>query len=150
MHLSSLVREVESYTRQRLPQYIEELRELCAIDSDSYNKAGLDEMALVVAERMRGIGMHTDIIRRRQWGNDLLGVLPGNGHGNILLLGHIVTVYPPGTAAERPLRVEGNAAYGPGVCDMTGCILAAIYANEALQAAGFHEYCYFFFNVLAY
>jgi glutamate carboxypeptidase len=140
MVLSSLVREVESYTRQRLPQYIEELRELCAIDSDSYNKAGLDEMALVLAERMRGIGMHSDIARRRQWGNDLLGVLRGSGHANILLLGHIDTVYPPGTAAERPLRVEGNVAYGPGVCDMKGCILAAIYAVEAMQAVGFREY----------
>src|SRR5579863_4764038 len=77
MNLSSLVREVEKYAQQRLPQYIEELRELCAIDSDSYNKAGLDEMALCLAERMRGIGMHVDIIRRETWGNDVLGVLGG-------------------------------------------------------------------------
>jgi glutamate carboxypeptidase len=140
MDLASLVREVEKYTQQRLPQYIEELRELCAIDSDSYNKPGLDEMALCLAERLRGIGMHVDIIRRKQWGNDLFGVLSGTGHGNILLLGHIDTVYPSGTAAERPLRVEGNTVYGPGVCDMKGCILAAIYGIEALQAAGFRDY----------
>src|ERR1700726_2857237 len=140
MDLPSLVREVEKYTQQRLPQYIEELRELCAIDSDSYNKVGLDEMALVLAERMRGIGMHVDIIRRENWGNDLLGVLRGTGQGNVLLLGHIDTVYPAGTAAARPLQVEGNTAYGPGVCDMKGCILAAIYAVEALQEAGFRDY----------
>jgi glutamate carboxypeptidase len=140
MDVPSLVREVEKYTQQRLPQYIEELRELCAIDSDSYNKAGLDEIALALAERLRGIGMHVDIIRREKWGNDLFGVLRGTGHGNVLLLGHIDTVYPVGTAAARPLRVEGNTAYGPGVCDMKGCILAAIYAVEALQAAGFRDY----------
>ena len=140
MELQSLVREVEQYTQQRLPQYIEELRELCAIDSDSYNKAGLDEMALCLAERMRGIGMHIDIIRREKWGNDLLGVLRGTGRGNVLLLGHTDTVYPVGTAAARPLRVEGNTVYGPGVCDMKGCILAAIYAIEAMQAAGFRDY----------
>jgi glutamate carboxypeptidase len=140
MDLQSLVREVEKYTQQRLPQYIEELRELCAVDSDSYNKAGLDEMALVLAERMRDIGMHVDIIRREKWGNDLYGVLRGTGQGNALLLGHTDTVYPAGTAASRPLRVEGNTAFGPGVCDMKGCILAAIYAIEALQAAGFRDY----------
>ena len=140
MNLSSLVREVEEYTRQRLPQYIEELRDLCAIDSDSYNKAGLDEMAVVLAERMRGIGMRVEIIRREQWGNDVYGVLRGTGQGNVLLLGHSDTVYPPGTAAERPLNIEGNTVYGPGVCDMKGCILAALYAIEALQAAGFREY----------
>jgi glutamate carboxypeptidase len=140
MDTQSLVREVEKYTQQRLPQYIEELRELCAIDSDSYNKVGLDEMALCLAGRMRGIGMHVDIIQRETWGNDLFGVLRGTGHGNVLLLGHIDTVYPAGTAAARPLRVEGNTVYGPGACDMKGCILAAIYAIEALQAAGFRDY----------
>ena len=140
MDVPSLAREVEKYTQQRLPQYIEELRELCAIDSDSYNKAGLDAMALCLAERMRGTGMHAEIIRRETWGNDLYGVLRGTGQGNVLLLGHIDTVYPVGTAASRPLRVEGNIVYGPGVCDMKGCILAAIYAVEALQAAGFRDY----------
>ncbi len=140
MDLLALAREVEQYTQQRLPHYIEELRELCAIDLDSYNKVGLDEMAVGVAERMRGLGMHVEIIRREQWGNDVYGVLRGTGQGNVLLLGHIDTVYPVGTAAERPLRIEGNTVYGPGVCDMKGCILAAIYAVEALQAAGFHEY----------
>ncbi len=140
MDTPSLVREVERHIQQRLPQYIEELRDLCAIDSDSYNKVGLDEMALCLAEGMRGIGMHTEIIRRETWGNDLYGVLRGTGQGNVLLLGHIDTVYPVGTAATRPLRVEGNTVYGPGVCDMKGCILAAIYAIEAMQAAGFGDY----------
>ena len=53
MNLQTLVKEVEGYTRERLPQYIEELRELCAIDSDSYNKPGLDKMASYLAARMR-------------------------------------------------------------------------------------------------
>lgn len=140
MDLAALAREVEKYIQQRLPHYIEELRALCAIDSDSYNKTGLDEMAAVLAERMRGIAMQVEIIQRQQWGNDVYGVLRGKGQGYVLLLGHIDTVYPEGTAAERPLRIEGNRVYGPGVCDMKGCILAAIYAIEALQAAGFREY----------
>jgi glutamate carboxypeptidase len=140
MDLQSLVGEVEKYTQQRLPHYIEELRELCAIDSDSYNKAGLDAMAQRLGERMRGLSMDVKIIEREKWGNDLLGVLRGAGRGNVLLLGHIDTVYPAGTAAERPLRLVGNTVYGPGVCDMKGCILAAIYAVEALQAAGFRDY----------
>jgi glutamate carboxypeptidase len=133
MDLQTLVREVEQYTHRHLSTYLEELRELCAIDSDSYNKPGLDAMVAWLSERMRGLGMTVTIIEREQWGNDLLGVLRGTGQGNVLLLGHIDTVYPAGTAAARPLRVEGNTAYGPGVSDMKGCILAAIYAIEALQ-----------------
>jgi glutamate carboxypeptidase len=140
MELQSLVTGVEEYTRQRLSQYIEELRELCAIDSDSYHKPGLDELALFLAARMRGLGMHATIIERESWGNDLLGVLRGNGGANVLLLGHIDTVYPVGIATARPVRVEGDIVYGPGVCDMKGCILSAIYAIEAMVASNYHAF----------
>ncbi len=101
MNLQSVVSSVEAYTQQRLSQYIEELRELCAIDSYSYHKPGLDAMATWLAARMRGLGMDVTIIEREAWGNDLLGVLKGDGGGNVLLLGHIDTVYPVGTAADR-------------------------------------------------
>jgi glutamate carboxypeptidase len=140
MDLQSLVLGVEAYTQQRLPQYIEELRELCAIDSDSYHKPGLDEVALFLAARMRGFGMNVTLIEREAWGNDLLGVIHGDGGGNVLLLGHMDTVYPVGTAAARPVKVEEQKAYGPGVCDMKGCILAAIYAIEALVALGYRAF----------
>ncbi len=140
MELQSLVTGVEAYTRQRLSQYIEELRELCAIDSDSYHKPGLDEMALLLAARMRGLGMHATIIERKSWGNDLFSVLHGNGGANVLLLGHMDTVYPVGIAAARPVRVEGDIVYGPGVCDMKGGILSAIYAIEALMLMNFHSF----------
>ena len=140
MDLQTLVREVEDYTQQHLSTYIEELRTLCAIDSDSYNKVGLDVMAAWLGERMRGIGMDVSIIEREEWGNDLLGVLRGTGQGTVLLLGHTDTVYPPGTASARPLRVEGETVYGPGVSDMKGNVLAAIYVIEALQALHFTDY----------
>lgn len=143
MDTQALVTATQLYVQQRLSTYIEELRALCAIDSDSYNKAGLDAMAETLGERMRGLGMQVTIVEREKWGNDLLGVLRGTGEGNrgnVLLLGHIDTVYPAGTAAERPLRVEGDTAYGPGVCDMKGNVLAALYAIEALQALHFTDY----------
>src|SRR6266851_7229803 len=140
MDLQSLVSGVQAYVQPRLPQYIEELRALCAIDSDSYHKPGLDAMAAWLAARMRNLSMGVTIIENEKWGNDLLGVIKGDGSGTVLLLGHIDTVYPVGTAAARPLRVEGDTIYGPGVCDMKGCILAAIYAVEALQAAGFRDF----------
>ena len=142
MNLQSLVQKVETYVAQHMPEYMEELQELCAIDSDSYSKSGLDEMAARLGARMRSLGMNVTIIEREQWGNDLLGAIEGSGSGNVLLLGHTDTVYPAGTAAERPVRVEGNTVYGPGVCDMKGCILCAIYAIEALLAQDclpFHE-----------
>src|SRR5712692_4271025 len=134
MDLQTCVLDVEKYVQQHLPRYIEELRELSAIDSYSYHKPGLDAMATWLAARLKKLGMDVTIIEREKWGNDLFAVIKGDGHGNVLLIGHIDTVYPVGTAAARPLRVEGDTIYGPGVCDMKGCILSAIYAIEALLA----------------
>ena len=140
MDLQTLLTGVEVYTREHLSQYTEELRELCSIDSYSYHKPGLDEMALFLAARMRGLGMHATIIERESWGNDLLGILHGDEGGNVLLLGHMDTVYPVGIAAARPVQVEGDIIYGPGVSDMKGCILSAIYAIEALLAINYHAF----------
>jgi glutamate carboxypeptidase len=89
---------------------------------------------------MRGLGMHATIIERESWGNDLLGTLHGNGCGNVVLLGHIDTVYPVGVATSRPVQIEGDIVTGPGVSDMKGCILSAIYAIEALLAMDYHAF----------
>ncbi|HYB00458.1 MAG TPA: M20 family metallopeptidase [Ktedonobacteraceae bacterium] len=140
MDLRTLLSGVEAYVQERLSQYTEELRELCSIDSFSYHKPGLDEVALFLAARMRGLGMHATIIERESWGNDLLGTLHGNGCGNVLLLGHIDTVYPVGVATSRPVQIEGDIVTGPGVSDMKGCILSAIYAIEALLAMDYHAF----------
>lgn len=138
--LQSLVVDVEHYTEKRLSYYIEELREVCAIDSDSFNKVGLDKMADYMANRMRGLGMDVTLIEHDEWGNDVLGVVRGEGKGTVLLLGHMDTVYPVGTAVSRPVHEEGNTLYGPGVSDMKGCVLSAMYAIEALLAAGYRSF----------
>ncbi|GAC1634770.1 MAG: M20 family metallopeptidase [Ktedonobacteraceae bacterium] len=140
MDMQSLVVGVEDYLRQNQSRYLDELRKMCAIDSDSHNKAGLDQMATSIATRMRDLGMDVAIVEQEQWGNDLIGSLPGEGNGRVLLLGHMDTVYPVGTAARRPIRVENDIAYGPGVIDMKGGILLGLYAIEAMLASSYHAF----------
>jgi glutamate carboxypeptidase len=50
----------------------------------------------------------------------------------VLVLCHYDTVWPAGTAAARPFRVEGELAHGPGVLDMRGGIVATFRALELL------------------
>ena len=138
--VESLTSDAKNYVEQQLPQYIEELRELCLIDSGSYHKPGLDEVALYLAARMRGLGMNATIIEQEEWGNDLVATIQGAGSGTVLILGHMDTVYPVGTGAARPLRVEEDMVYGPGVSDMKGCILSAIYAIEAMLSTNHRSF----------
>jgi glutamate carboxypeptidase len=140
MDIQSLVVGVEEYLLQHRTRYLEELRDLCAIDSDSYNKVGLDKMAATLAARMQRLGMDATVVGQHSWGNDLYATLHGEGKGCVLLLGHMDTVYPRGTAARRPVRVENDIAYGPAVIDMKGGLLLGCYAIEALLAQAYRNF----------
>jgi glutamate carboxypeptidase len=54
----------------------------------------------------------------------------------ILILCHMDTVYPLGTLAERPPRVENGRFYAPGSLDMKSGIVIALAALRGLQALG--------------
>src|SRR5262249_37554756 len=51
-----------------------------------------------------------------------------------LLIGHLDTVFPPG--AFEGYRSDGTHAFGPGVLDMKGGLVVAVFALRALEAAG--------------
>lgn len=76
---------------------------------------------------------------------DRCGVLLGVwGEGNpgqpVVFSGHIDTVHPKGSfGGENPFRIEGGKAYGPGVLDMKGGVIIALYVVKALAELGFRE-----------
>jgi glutamate carboxypeptidase len=65
----------------------------------------------------------------------VIGRLPGSGP-RLLLIGHMDTVFEPGTVGERPFRIDGERATGPGVSDMKGGLLAGLHALAVLQSLG--------------
>ena len=57
----------------------------------------------------------------------------------IILEGHADTVFYAGTfAGENPFRTEGGIMYGPGVLDMKGGLVIALYIVKALNHIGFN------------
>ncbi|HYY10194.1 MAG TPA: M20/M25/M40 family metallo-hydrolase, partial [Kineosporiaceae bacterium] len=54
----------------------------------------------------------------------------------VLLLGHLDTVWPVGTLARWPLTVDGDRATGPGVFDMKAGVVQMLLALEGLDAPG--------------
>jgi glutamate carboxypeptidase len=119
----------------RLPRFLAELEALVNIDCGSYTPDGVNRVADFVADTLRELG--ADIERRgdTRLGDLVIGRLAGEGP-RILLIGHMDTVFDPGTAAERPYRTHAGRAFGPGVTDMKAGLLAGLHAIGALAEAG--------------
>ncbi len=53
-----------------------------------------------------------------------------------LMLGHCDTVWPIGTLATMPLRIEDDRLAGPGVYDMKAGLVEMVYALRTIEALG--------------
>ena len=141
MPTSLALSAVRDHVVERVPGYLADLERLVNVDCGSYTPAGVNRVADFVDERLAAIGAHvarTDggaAPDGRPLGDLVVGRLEGTGP-RLLLIGHMDTVFEPGTAAHRPFRIEGETARGPGVADMKGGLLAGLTALEALRAAG--------------
>lgn len=131
---------IQPFLQAAFPQWLADLETLVNVDCGTYTKRGVDFVGDWVNARGQEWDWDMEYFPVREFGNCHLARLRGNGQGNFLMLGHLDTVYPEGVAAERPLRAEGNKLLGPGVCDMKGGLLVAMYAVRGLQLAGFDNF----------
>ncbi len=132
--------QIQTYLQEHLDDYLADLRTLTAIDSGTLHKPGVDAVQDWMQAQLSALGFDVERFAQPQLGDNLLGRRQGDGSKRILLLGHADTVFPVGTAAARPMRIDGNIIHGPGVCDMKGGLLAGLYAIRALDAVGFRNY----------
>ena len=115
------------------------LADLVNIDSGSYNKAGVDAVAARLDAHLEAAGIPTERVENEDFGDALRATVAGrSGAANrpILLMGHRDTVFPDGTASERPFTVDGDLAYGPGVADMKSGLVMNTFVLEAFHRAG--------------
>ncbi len=128
------------FLQGELSNFLYDLETLVNIDSGTYHKAGVDAVGRWMQEHLEGMGCSIEIYPDQEFGHSLLGALEGRGGVRILLLGHLDTVFPEGTAAARPFQREGAMLKGPGVCDMKAGLLAGYYAMRALKEIGFDHF----------
>ena len=140
---TNLVRPAElAALRTRLeaaePALLADLERLVNVDCGSYTRDGVNEVATwVVAflERLGGeVTRHPD--PDGVLGDTVEAVFRGEAGGpRAILVGHMDTVFPVGTAAERPFAMADGIARGPGVTDMKSGLLTLLYGLEAALAA---------------
>lgn len=133
------VRALRDAAWNRLPEFVDLLRSLVDVDSGSGDAEGVARVAGIAAERLLALGMSValtpvDHPDGRPLGPVVVGRLAGAlpDGGRVVLVGHLDTVFEPGTALERPFAVQGDHATGPGVCDDKGGVAAALVAAVLL------------------
>jgi glutamate carboxypeptidase len=126
-----VARDVRRRARDELPLALGDLAGWVGHDTPSGDARSLDELATLMASRIERYGARAELVSG-ETGVYLRGTLRGSGRARVALLGHHDTVFPGGTAAERPFAVDGDVARGPGVADMKGGLVVGAHVVRLL------------------
>jgi glutamate carboxypeptidase len=116
------------------------LASLVALDSPSSEREAVNRVADFMSDALAATGGRVERLAQAAFG-DHLHVSWGEGPRQILILGHMDTVWPAGEAQKRPFRIEEGRAQGPGAFDMKGGLVVGLYALRALQALALQPAC---------
>jgi len=134
-----------AYCQQHQGEMLSLLRHMVEIESPSDDKAAVDRMGAFLGQVFERLGGKVTFYPQQEVGNHLKAEFHGGASDRAsdrtagkptLLLGHFDTVWPMGTLAKMPFRIQDGRAFGPGVYDMKAGITMMIFALRALKAAG--------------
>ena len=104
-----------------LDTFLARLEHYVNLDTPSGDKTALDAQSAELREEFLAAG--AQVITHERPGGNLLDCKIGTGPRQILLLGHMDTVFPVGTVAKHPYTRQGDILSGPGVLDMKSGVL---------------------------
>lgn len=111
------------------------LAELVAINSFTENKEGGDEVGRRLEALFTIDGLAGKRVPSAKFADHLVFSTPEDGgRPPVALVGHLDTVFPPGTF--EGWRRDGDLARGPGVLDMKGGLVVVAWALRALAETG--------------
>lgn len=117
-----------------LNDYLTDLEKLVNIDSNSYHSEGLAEIVNTVEKIAIDMGLFVKRHHTSELSGDYLEISNKENADryDIMLMSHLDTVQPVGSAKERPFKYDSEFIYGPGTCDMKAGGLCGLYAFKEL------------------
>jgi glutamate carboxypeptidase len=158
MKTSSEGAKLLSYFEHRQPEILDFIGWLVGQESMSRQAEATHRIAENLGDELAQTGAAVDLISDPRYGATLRarygvnspgGSQPGESiiasdraapavdtdstDGHLLVVGHLDTVWPIGTLAARPFRIEGDRAFGPGIFDMKSGVALAAFAMRAIE-----------------
>ncbi|WP_455827499.1 M20/M25/M40 family metallo-hydrolase [Pseudomonas graminis] len=132
---------IQADAEQYKAEALKLLERLVNIDSGSGYEPGLTQVRDIAVDELKQLGFTIELVPDKAANSShVIATLKGTGKAKILLMAHMDTVFKEGSAAERPFHIKDGRAYGPGVMDDKGGIVAGIYALKVLKNQGFKDY----------
>lgn len=120
----------------------QELEALVNLESPSNERAAVNAVGDFLADALGKLEANVERLPQAAFG-DHLRIRWGVGESQILLLGHMDTVWSTGEIEKRPFRAFKDKStgvlkgMGPGIFDMKGGLVIGLYALTALRKLGF-------------
>jgi glutamate carboxypeptidase len=105
------------------------LRRLVEIESPTGGAAGIAAVGELIAAELKAVGASVE----SRDGGAVVGYVGDAVTDPLLVIAHMDTVWPVGTLAKMPVRIEDEFFWGPGCLDMKAGIVIAL---EALRGIG--------------
>ncbi|MDF2571298.1 MAG: cpg2 [Sporomusa sp.] len=113
-------------------------REIVTMESGPHEKPGIDAVAARLKKVLDDEGATSRMVEFEKAGNMLIAEFGENrSNPGVIFMGHMDTACAAGAIAQRPFTIKEGIAYGPGVLDMKGGIVAFLYAIKALNSVGY-------------
>ncbi len=129
------MQRILEFCESRVEWAIDTIEALTRLESPSTDKAAVDRCGLELERRLEAIGARVQRMPRDAAGDHLRAEL-GRGTCQILLLGHVDTVWPVGQIERMPIRRDGGQIHGPGVFDMKAGIAIGMLGARSLFEVG--------------
>ncbi len=136
-----MIKEIDKYIDSKRDEMVETLKMLVNLEGKATELDNMDVLSKCLFELFTEAGMDCQLIAAHPKAPKVLaGIIGEDRPGEpILFSGHYDTVFVKGTFGDQPFKIEDGKAIGPGVLDMKGGIVIALYAIKALQEIGYKD-----------
>jgi glutamate carboxypeptidase len=127
-----------SYFQERRTEVVDLIRWLVEQESMSREADANRRIAENLAEKLAAMGAEVELFSHPSFGATLRARynVAEEPTRQLLVVGHLDTVWPLGTLADRPFRIEDGRAFGPGIFDMKAGVAVAAFAMRAIRELG--------------
>ena len=149
MELTQWKEKLDVWFNDKEPEMLTLLERIVNMDSSSHDGDDVNKVGETLAAWMAEVGFQTARLPKRPsppdepWMDSLGNVFCARSHAEeagpgVAFIGHMDTVFPAGTAAARPFRLDRAAdrATGPGAADMKAGLVQNMFVARALKELG--------------